>query len=196
MDQRLRVEDQAGKRNDFEVLGEWETVSGNLLTLKTRRKTGSASIWLDYNGYPVRIGYVLHAGGVVRKVRWEAPWREQTQAWKTQQRNHIAKLVASWHAEGTTPLPTSPLPPSVLGVFDLDGFRFAVEATTASEHAVLSVVNAQGHLTPIADLLHDNGRVCGMVTRPGWSNTPDERKRSWRIESEAILKQSAGEGQR
>ncbi|WP_133884379.1 hypothetical protein [Glycomyces sp. NRRL B-16210] len=137
--------------------------------LKTRLKTGSASIWLDYNGKPIRIGYALHAGGVLRQVRWEAPWRDQTRAWKTQQRNHIAALIAAWHAESAQPPRPAVLPPSVVGTFDLDGFRFAVEGASAQEHSVLSVVNAQGCLTPIADLLHDNGRVCAMVTRPGWS---------------------------
>jgi len=56
---------------------------------------------------------------------------------------------------------------------------------------VLSVVNTENGLTPVADLLHDNGRVCGLVTRPGWKGTPDERRRQWRFESQAILVQAA-----
>jgi hypothetical protein len=101
MDQRLRAEAQVGRRNDFEVLSEWETFGGNRLMLKARRKSGYASIWLDYNGHPVKIGYALHAGGVVRSVGWETLWSEQTEAWKTQQRKHITAVIASWHSEST-----------------------------------------------------------------------------------------------
>lgn len=176
---------------EFEILGEWETASGNMLRLKARRKTGYASIWLDHNGHPIKIGYAVHAGGVVRGVRWDSPWNEQTSAWKVQQRHHIASLIADWHAENLRPVQPAPLPSSVLGVFELDGFRFAVEPTTAAEHAVLSVVNTENGLSPVADLLHDNGRICGLATRPGWKGTPDERRRQWRSECEAILTQTA-----
>jgi hypothetical protein len=185
-----------GSKGGFEVLGEWQTTNGNLLSLKARRKTGYASVWLDYQGQAVKIGYALHAGGVVREVRWEVPWNEQTRAWKGQQRHHIASLIADWHAEIQRPVRPAPLPASVIGMFDLDGFRFAVEPTVASEHAVLSVVNVENGLTPVADLLHDEGRICGLVTRPGWKGTPDERRRQWRRESEAILTQAAANGGR
>jgi hypothetical protein len=186
--------DGQNRKSDFEVLGEWETASGNRLMLKARRKSGYASIWLDYNGHPVKIGYALHAGGVVRSIGWEPLWGEQTEAWKTQQRNHIAALIASWHADDSGPAPLSPLPASVVGVFDLDGFRFAVESTSADEHAVLSVISTSGGLAPIADLLHDKGHVSGLITRPGWTGTPDERKRRWRIGSEEILQRAARNG--
>ncbi|MEU5871428.1 hypothetical protein AB0A73_07660 [Glycomyces sp. NPDC047369] len=195
-DQRLRVDGRTGNRTEFEVLGEWETVRGNRLSLKARRKTGYASVWLDYLGKPVKIGYALHAGGVVREVRWGTPWNEQTPAWKSQQRGHIASLIADWHAEVQRPVQPAALPESVAGVFDLDGFRFAVEPTSAPEHAVLCVVNSENGLTPVADLLHDEGRICGLVTRPGWKGTPDERRRRWRRESEAILTQAAENGSR
>lgn len=194
MDQRLRAEAQVGKHNDFEVLSEWETFSGNRLMLKARRKSGYASIWLDYNGHPIKIGYALHAGGVVRSVGWETLWSEQTEAWKTQQRNHVIAVIAAWHSESSDPAPLSPLPASVLGVFDLDGFRFAVESNPAGEQAVLSVISTNGSLAPIADLLHDKGRVTGLVTKPGWTGTPDERKRRWRIGSEEILQRAARSG--
>jgi hypothetical protein len=179
----------------FEILGEWQTATGNVLRLKARRKTGYASIWLDYNSNPIKIGYVAHAGGVVREVRWEPPWNEQTTAWKAQQRNYIASLIADWHAENIRPVHPAPLPASVIGVFELDGFRFAVEPTHANEHALLSVVNTENGLTPVADLLHEHGRICGLVTRPGWKGTPDERRRCWRLESEAILARAIAQGQ-
>ncbi|WP_335985903.1 hypothetical protein [Glycomyces sp. MUSA5-2] len=181
------------RKSDFEILGEWQTTNGNRLMLKARSKTGYASIWLDHNGHPVKIGYTLHAGGVLRDLRWEAPWREQTQAWKTQQRNHIAALIAAWHADNHRPPKPSPLPSNIFGVFDLDGFRFAVEPTATREHAVLSVINNENGLTPVADLLHDDGRLCGLVTRPGWKGTPDDRKRRWRTESQTILTRAATE---
>lgn len=180
-----------GNTAGFEILGEWQTATGNMLSLKARSKTGYASIWLDYNGNPIKIGYAAHAGGVVREVRWEPPWSEQTAVWKVQQRNHIASLIADWHAENLRPTQPRPLPASVIGVFELDGFRFVVEPTTAEEHAVLSVVNTENGLTPVADLLHDRGRICGLVTRPGWKGTPEERRRQWRGECEVILSQTA-----
>lgn len=187
MASKTMQETSRGDSSGFEILGEWETATGNVLRLKARRKTGYASVWLDHNGNPIKIGYAVHSGGVVREVRWEAPWNEQTPAWKAQQRNHIASLIVDWHAENSRPMQTEPLPPSVIGVFHLDGFRFAVEPTFAPEHAVLSVVNTENGLSPVADLLHDHGRICGLVTRPGWKGTPDERRRCWRLESEAIL---------
>ncbi|PRY56017.1 hypothetical protein [Glycomyces artemisiae] len=187
-------ETRQGSVNEFENLGEWQTSTGNILRLKARRKTGYASVWLDYNGHPIKIGHAIHAGGVVREMRWEAPSNEQTPAWKVQQRSHIASLIADWHAGNTRPVQPAPLPTSVLGVFDLDGFRFAVEPTLAAEHAVLSVVNTENALMPVADLLHDNGRICGLVTRPGWKGTPDERRRHWRSEAEHILTLAAQQG--
>jgi hypothetical protein len=183
-----------GHPTKSEVLGEWTTERGNLLTLLARRMTGYASIWLNYHGKPVKIGYAVHASGVLREVRWEAPWREQTQAWKNQQRNHIAALIAAWHAETTEPPEPVSLPSTVIGTFDSFGFRFAVEPTINPEHAILSVLNVAGALTPVADLLHEQGRVCGMTTRPGWKSTPDDRKRHWRHESEAILTRAAEQG--
>ncbi|GAB3994828.1 hypothetical protein GCM10029992_10440 [Glycomyces albus] len=164
--------DRRANRTEFEVLGEWSVESGNQLMLKARRKTGYASIWLDCQGQPVKIGYALHASGVVREVRWEPPWAEQAEAWKSQQRAYIASLVAAWHAERPRSSGKPALPVSVVGTFDAWGFRFAVEPTAASEHAVLSVVNVEGGLTPVADLLHEDGRICGMATRPGWKGTP------------------------
>ncbi|WP_157974850.1 hypothetical protein [Glycomyces dulcitolivorans] len=149
---------------------------------------------MDYNGHPVKIGYAVHSGGVVREVGWEVLWSEQTDAWKAQQRSQIASLFAVWHAEGVREAPTPSLPSSVVGTFNVDGFRFAVEPTVASEHAVLSVVNIENVLTPVADLLHDAGRICGMATRPGWKGTPEERRRLWRFESEAILTRAAERG--
>lgn len=181
-------------KSDFEMLGRWQSDSGNWLSLKARRKTGYVSVWLDYHGHPVKIGHAVHAGGVVREVRWDPSQSEQTEAWKAQQRNHIASLIASWHAEGIQASEPARLPQSVVGTFDLDGFRFAVEPTIASEHAVLSVVNAENGLSPIADLLHECGRICGMVTRPGWKGTPEDRKRRWRREAEAILNRAAEQG--
>jgi hypothetical protein len=175
-------------------LGEWATENDNRLMLKARRTTGYASIWLDHRGHPVRIGYALHASGVVREVRWEAPWAEQTDAWKAQQRSHIAALIAAWHAGAPRASTAAVLPASVVGTFDLWGFRFAVEPTVASEHAVLSVVNTEGRLSPVADLLHEHGRICGMSTRPGWKGTPEDRKRRWRLESEAILTRATDQG--
>lgn len=189
MTQSLRTADRA-RKTDFEILGEWETEKGNRLMLKARRLTGYASVWLYYHGHPVKIGYALHSSGVVREVRWETHWREQTETWKATQRRHIASLIAAWHAD----LPQTPraeLTPSVVGTFDIDGFRFAVEPTAASEHAVLNVVGTTGDLTPVADLLHEDGRICGMATRPGWKSTPNDRKRHWRLESEAILIRAA-----
>ncbi|GAA2170521.1 hypothetical protein GCM10010403_49290 [Glycomyces rutgersensis] len=176
-----------------EVLGEWLTDNGNQLTLMARPGTGYASIWLTHHGQPVKIGYALHAGGVVREVRWEALWTEQTDAWKAHQRRHIAALIAAHHA-GQPLAPKADLPESVLGTFNIDGFRFAVEPTLAPEHAVLSVLNVSGGLTPVADLLHENGRICGLAPRPGWKSTPEDRKRHWRRESEAILTQARAEG--
>lgn len=181
-------------KSDFEMLGRWQSDSGNWLSLKARRKTGYASVWLGYHGHPVKIGHAVHAGGVVREVRWDPPRSEQTEAWKAQQRNHIASLIAAWHAEGVQASEPAQLPQSVVGIFDLDGFRLAVEPTIASEHAVLSVVNAENGLSPIADLLHEGGRICGMVTRPGWKRTSEDRKRCWRREAEAILNRAAEQG--
>jgi hypothetical protein len=183
-----------GRTAKSEVLGEWTTDHGNRLTLMARRATGYASIWLNHHGKPVKIGYAVHAGGVLREVRWEPLWNEQTDAWKIKQRNHIAALIAAWHAEGTIPAQPSALPASVLGTFESFGFRFAVELTATAEHAVLSILNVAGSLTPIADLLHEQGRIAGMSTRPGWKSTPDDRKRHWRHESEAILTQAAEQG--
>ena len=188
---RSQVKDRT---HEAEVLGEWWTDNGNLLTLMARRFSGSASIWLNSKSNPVKIGCALHAGGVVREVRWEAPWREQTDAWKTQQRIHIASLIAAWHANMPSTAEAK-LPSTVLGTFDIDGFRFAVEPSTAPEHAILSIVNVTGGLTPIADVLHENGRICGMTTRPGWKSTPDDRRRHWRREAENILTRAADEGQ-
>jgi hypothetical protein len=181
-------------KSDFEVLGRWQSDSGNWLSLKARKKTGYASVWLEYHGHPVKIGHAVHAGGVVREVRWDPPRSEQTGAWKAQQRNQIASLIAAWHAEGVRPSEPAPMLQSVVGTFDLDGFRFAVEPTTASEHAVLSVVSVENRLSPIADLLHEGGRICGMVTRPGWKGTPEDRKRRWRREAEAILNRASEQG--
>ncbi|MEU5874090.1 hypothetical protein AB0A73_21355 [Glycomyces sp. NPDC047369] len=183
-----------GGNSSFEVLGRWQSSAGNWLSLKARRRTGYASVWLDYNGHPVKIGYAVHSGGVLREVRWEVLWAEQTDAWKTQQRRQIASLLAAWHAEGVREPPAPSLPSSVVGTFNVDGFRFAVEPTVASEHVVLSVVNTENALTPVADLLHYAGRICGMATRPGWKGTPEERRRLWRFESEAILTRAAGRG--
>jgi hypothetical protein len=67
--QRLRVNDEKGNRAKSEILGSWLTGRGNKLTVMARRGTGYASVWLDYQGTPVKIGYALHAGGVVREVR-------------------------------------------------------------------------------------------------------------------------------
>jgi hypothetical protein len=177
-----------------EVLGEWTTEHGNRLTLMARRTTGYASIWLTHLGKPAKIGSAAHSGRVLREVRWDEPWREQTEAWKNQQRRHIASLIATWHAEGIQPPRPAALPSTVIGTFDCFGFRFAVEPTAASEHAVLSVINVAGARTPVADLLHDQGRICGMRTRPGWKSTPDDRKRTWRHEAETILTQAAQQG--
>lgn len=176
-----------------EVLGEWLTDNGNRLTLMARPGTGYASVWLSNHGQPVKIGRALHAGGVVREVRWEGLWAEQTDAWKSQQRSHITALIAARNA-GQPPAPKTELPSSVLGTFNIDGFRFAVEPTPAPEHAVLSVINVAGGLTPVADLLHENGHLCGLAPRPGWKSTPEDRKRRWRRESELILTQATAEG--
>ncbi|MQM28302.1 hypothetical protein [Glycomyces albidus] len=81
-----------------EVLGEWLTDNGNQLTLLARPGTGYASVWLSNHGQPVKIGCALYAGGVVREVRWEGLWTEQTDAWKSQQRSHITALIAARHA--------------------------------------------------------------------------------------------------
>ncbi|MEU6247462.1 hypothetical protein [Glycomyces sp. NPDC047010] len=192
--QRLRVNDGKGNRSAPEILGSWLTGRGNKLTVMARRGTGYASVWLDYQGTPVKIGYAVHAGGVVREVRWEEPWREQTDAWKSQQRSQIAALVAAWHAERPEPQEPEPLPASVVGTFEVDGFRFAVEPITAAEHVVLCLVSAMNELTPIADLLHEGGRICGMVTRPGWKAAPEARRRRWRAEVESILLRAAERG--
>ncbi len=189
----LRAAERGGKTSP-EVLGEWTTGTGNRLTLMARKGTGYASIWLSSRGQPVKIGYALHAGGVVRSVAWEEPWRNQTEAWKAEQRRQIGALIAAWHAEQPLPTESDPLPASVLGTFDVDGFRFAVEPQSASEQALLSVLNVVGSLTPVADLLHDAGRICAMVTRPGWKSTPDDRKRHWRGKAEAILTRAAEHG--
>jgi hypothetical protein len=186
----LRTAAPEGKSQP-EVLGEWTTGTGNRLFLKARKTTGYASVWLQRPGAPVKIGYAMHAGGVVREIRWEEPWAEQTATWKAQQRRQVAALIAAWHAGQAAPIEAAPLPASVVGTFIVDGFRFAVEPQVAAEQAVLSVLNVAGGLTPIADLLHDSGRVCGMVTRPGWKSTPDDRKRRWRREAEAILTSAA-----
>lgn len=192
--QRLRVKDEKGNRATPEILGSWLTGRGNKLTVMARRGTGYASVWLDQQGTPIKIGYALHAGGVVREVRWDEPWREQTDAWKSQQRDQIAALVAAWHADRPEPREPAPLPRSVVGTFGIDGFRFAVEPVTAAEHVVLCLVNAMNELTPIADLLHESGRICGMVARPGWKATPEERRRQWRAEVEAILLRAVERG--
>lgn len=185
--------DGRNRGTDFEILGEWQTVNGNRLMLKARRKSGYASIWLDRKEHSVKVGYALHSGGVLRELRWEAPWREQIPAWKTQQRHHVAALIAAWHAEDFRSPQPSPLPSNVFGVFDLDGFRFAVEPAATPEHAVLSVISTGNSLIPVADLLHDHGRLCGMVTRPGWKDAPEDRKRRWRTEAQAVLTRAAGE---
>ncbi|WP_199040003.1 hypothetical protein [Glycomyces salinus] len=189
----LRAAESGGKTSP-EVLGEWTTGTGNRLTLMARKGTGYASTWLNYRGQPVKIGYALHSGGVVRSVSWEEPWRDQTEAWKAEQRRQIASLIAAWYAEQPLPTEPDPLPASVVGTFDVDGFRFAVEPQVAADQALLSVLNVAGGLTPVADLLHDAGGICGMVTRPGWQSTPDDRKRRWRREAEAILTRAAEHG--
>ncbi|WP_133884181.1 hypothetical protein [Glycomyces sp. NRRL B-16210] len=176
-----------------EVLGEWLTDNRNRLTLMARPGTGYASVWLSYHGQPVKIGRALHAGGVVREVSWEGLWAEQTDTWKSQQRSLITALIAARHA-GQSPAPKAELPSSVLGTFNIDGFRFAVEPTLAPEHAILSAINVAGGLTPVADLLHENGRICGMAPRPGGKSTPEDRKRQWRRETEAILTHATTEG--
>jgi hypothetical protein len=192
--QRLRVKDPQSNRATPEILGSWLTGRGNKLTVMARRGTGYVSVWLDHLGTPVKIGYALHAGGVVREVRWEEPWREQTDAWKSQQRSHIASMVAAWHAGQPKPLEPAPLPGSVIGTFELDGFRFAVEPVTATEHVMLCLVSAANQLMPIADVLHEGGRICGMVTCPGWKAASEERRHRWRLEVEAILLRAVERG--
>ncbi|WP_460540166.1 hypothetical protein [Glycomyces halotolerans] len=178
----------------FEILGEWEIGTGSSLSLKARENTEYASIWLSHDGKPVRIGCALHANGVVRRVSWEPPWAEQTDAWKVQQQGYIAALIAAWHADQSRSTDAPTLPASVIGTFDVWGFRFAVEPTTAPEHVILSIINVEGGLTPVADLLHEDGLICGLAVRPGWRGTPDDRRRVWRREAEAILIRAADLG--
>lgn len=78
------------------------------------------------------------------------------------------------------------LPDSVLGVFRVAPFDYAVESA-GPDVARVSLVNVAERLTPLADVVHDEGRVVGMVCRDSWKSTPADRKRRWRVEAEAIL---------
>lgn len=88
----------------------------------------------------------------------------------------------------------SALPDGVLGTFTDFGFSYAVEQTPAAEHVVLSIVNVEPGLTPVADVVHIDGNICGMVTRDPFKGTPDDRKRQWRIECQAILTRALVDG--
>lgn len=85
------------------------------------------------------------------------------------------------------------LPGSVVGVFRVAPFEYAVEIA-GPDVARVSLVNVAERLTPLAEIVHDEGRVVGMVCRELWKRTPADRKRRWRIESEAILVRAAREG--
>lgn len=89
---------------------------------------------------------------------------------------------------------TPALPDGVLGTFADFGFRYALEQTPAAEHVVLHLVNVGPGLTPVADVVHLDGEICGMVTRDPFKGTPDDRKRQWRIECQAILTRAVVEG--
>jgi hypothetical protein len=82
-----------------EVLGEWTTEGGTKLSLVGKSRGQYASIWMQRDGnMPRKIGRVEHAGGVLRSIRWDELWREQTEGWKEVQRNQAAAILADWHA--------------------------------------------------------------------------------------------------
>lgn len=164
------------------LIGRWVTDKGNDLHLRARPGSGYASIWLTRCGRPWRIGSVTHTAGEVHALRWEPPWRDQTPAWKTWQRDHAAALLAAWHTRGCG---RASLPPDLIGTFDVDGGQYAL-VPVVDDHAVLAAVGAAG-LAPVADLLHDQGRLCALVPRPDWRFATEERWRQWRAEAAAAL---------
>jgi hypothetical protein len=85
------------------------------------------------------------------------------------------------------------LPDNVLGVFTVAPFCYAVESA-GPDVARVCLVNVADKLTPMAEIVHDHGRVVGMVCRDLWKSTPADRKRQWRRESAAILAEAAEAG--
>lgn len=87
-----------------EVLGEWSTEGGTTLSLVGKASGQYASIWMQRDGgEPRKIGRAEHAGGVLRSMRWDEPWREQTDSWKEVQRCKASSVVAEWFAEKVSP---------------------------------------------------------------------------------------------
>jgi hypothetical protein len=170
----------------MDVIGRWVTDSGNDLYLRARSGSGYASIWLTQCGRPRRIGSAAHANGRIHILRWEPPWRDQTPEWKAQQRTRADELLAAWHAFGPD---GARLPAGHIGTVTADDVPYALDAVV-DDHAVLAAVGAAGH-RPVADVLHDEGRICALVPRPDWRTASDERQRQWRTVASAILAATA-----
>ncbi len=105
-DTSLRVEISADvdQPDTPEVLGEWITEGGSTLSLVGKPSGQYASIWMQRGGSePRKIGRAEHAGGVLRSVRWDEPWREQTDAWKEIQRRKVSAILAERFAEQAAP---------------------------------------------------------------------------------------------
>lgn len=85
------------------------------------------------------------------------------------------------------------LPTGVLGTFTIPPFSYAIQAVD-DEHAVLALVTVGAKLHPIADLVHDRGRLVGFCTRPTWRCTPRHQKNRWRSEAEKLLTAAADSG--
>ncbi|MCH7231168.1 hypothetical protein L0U85_09930 [Glycomyces sp. L485] len=85
------------------------------------------------------------------------------------------------------------LPGTVLGVFEVQPFTYAIE-DAGPDVARVNLVNVAEKLTPLAEVVHDHGRVVGMVCRDLWKSTPADRKRQWRLEAARILAGAAADG--
>lgn len=80
------------------------TEGGSTLSLVGKPDSQYASIWMQRGGgEPRKIGRAEYAGGVLRAIRWEEPWREQSDAWKEIQRRKVSAIVAEQYAERAAP---------------------------------------------------------------------------------------------
>ncbi|WP_100448046.1 hypothetical protein [Glycomyces xiaoerkulensis] len=101
---RVEISAEADQPQTPEVLGEWITEGGSTLSLVGKLGGQYTSIWMQRDGSePCKIGRAEHAGGVLRAVSWDEPWREQTDAWKEIQRHKVSAILAERYAEQAAP---------------------------------------------------------------------------------------------